>query len=60
MVFILVKIFRVVVLVRFSYLKNEKFINVVLKSFLFKNIGDNDYFSSVVKVKYKVWYRMLF
>lgn len=59
MVFVLVKVFRVVLLARFTHLKKEKLINVVLNSPPLRNNGGNDSFSSAAKVKHKVWYRML-
>lgn len=59
MVFVPVKVFRVVVLAKFTHLKNEKLVNVALKSPPLKNNGGNDYSSSLAKGKHKVWYRML-
>lgn len=59
MVSVLVEVFWVVLLARFTHLKNEKLINVVLKSPPLRNNGGNDSSCSAAKVKHKVWDRML-
>lgn len=54
MVLVLAKIFRFVVLARLLHLKNEKLINVELKSSLLKTEEANDYLSLVAEVKQSV------
>lgn len=51
MVLVLAKIFRFVVLAKLLHLKNEKLINVELKTSLLKTEEASDYFSLVAKVK---------